>query len=69
MGWHMDQVFHCGCLILHLSENTGAVVSVIGGIGKDEEGRTDGDVGRDWGGEAADFLAARAARCRADKAG
>src|ERR1700724_3817344 len=31
--------------------------------------RTDGDVGRDWAGEAADFRAARAARWRTDKAG
>jgi len=30
----MDQVFHCGCLILHLSENTGAVMSVIGDVEK-----------------------------------
>src|ERR1700681_1822091 len=31
--------------------------------------RADGDVGRDWAGEAADFRAARAARWRTDKAG
>src|SRR6516164_7053513 len=42
---------------------------VMGCIGKTRRERTDGDVGRDWAGEAADFGTARVARCRTDKAG
>jgi hypothetical protein len=42
---------------------------VMAGVGRTRRERADGDVGRDWAGEAADFRAARAARWRTDKAG
>src|SRR5712691_8249341 len=54
-------------LILDLSENTGT--ACYAGVGGTRRERADGDVGRDWAGEAADFRAARAARWRTDKAG
>src|SRR6202035_3483005 len=41
----------------------------MAGVGGARRERADGDVGRDWAGEAADFRAARAARWRTDKAG